>query len=193
MSRGPSSEKSILDKLSFRRSKESKDLLERRPDLLQKTKDSSGLDEPAFDVEDEEWDRVDPASEAANELDEDYAKVRKIFQAEEDARVEAAKDIMKPQAATESPGDYSGLDGPKFDESDTKFSDVLDEEDKEKISEAIAAPSLFDRIENWLERTPFIANGDFNFWKQYQVAVNELLLNRMTVFQRKKRRPKFLK
>jgi tryptophan 2,3-dioxygenase len=36
-------------------------------------------------------------------------------------------------------------------------------------------PSLFDRIQAWLERTPFLHFGDFDFWREYRGAVDAML------------------
>src|SRR5207302_1097131 len=36
-------------------------------------------------------------------------------------------------------------------------------------------PSLFDLIEGWLERTPFLNFGDFDFWREYRRAVDAML------------------
>lgn len=35
--------------------------------------------------------------------------------------------------------------------------------------------SLFDLVEDWLERTPFLEFGDFNFVNEYQIAVKNML------------------
>ena len=37
--------------------------------------------------------------------------------------------------------------------------------------------SLFTLIEKWLERTPFLASDDYNFWEQYKAAVSKMILN----------------
>jgi tryptophan 2,3-dioxygenase len=36
-------------------------------------------------------------------------------------------------------------------------------------------PSLFDLVERWLERTPFLDHGDFSFWDAFQRAVKARL------------------
>jgi tryptophan 2,3-dioxygenase len=36
-------------------------------------------------------------------------------------------------------------------------------------------PSLFEVLEKWLERTPFLQMGGFDFWNQYQQAVRRML------------------
>ncbi len=51
----------------------------------------------------------------------------------------------------------------------------FDEPQKSELEEIIAAGSLFDVVENWLERTPFLQWGDFKFLEQYQIAVEKML------------------
>lgn len=41
------------------------------------------------------------------------------------------------------------------------------------ISES--SPSLFDSVEKWLERTPFLEHEGYQFWIEYQTAVNNRL------------------
>lgn len=48
---------------------------------------------------------------------------------------------------------------------------------KDNVIQSESEPSLFDFIEQWLERTPFLETQTFDFWKQYQLAV-------MNMFQR---------
>ena len=47
----------------------------------------------------------------------------------------------------------------------------LSDEDRARVKAAEAAPSLFDLVESWLERTPFLDRGDFRFWEAYRMAV----------------------
>lgn len=49
------------------------------------------------------------------------------------------------------------------------------ESDREVVAETETPPTLFDEVEEWLERTPFLEHGDFNFWAAYQRAVRERL------------------
>jgi tryptophan 2,3-dioxygenase len=51
----------------------------------------------------------------------------------------------------------------------------LEPADRERLRAAAAAPSLSDQIEDWLERTPFIRAGDFDFGQVYRQAVVEML------------------
>lgn len=52
------------------------------------------------------------------------------------------------------------------------YTDRFDEDDKEAVLETAADPSLFDLLERWLERTPFLDRGGFDFWEAYQKAVH---------------------
>lgn len=36
-------------------------------------------------------------------------------------------------------------------------------------------PSLFDHVNRWLERTPFLEFDDFQFWRAYQTAVEDMI------------------
>jgi tryptophan 2,3-dioxygenase len=36
-------------------------------------------------------------------------------------------------------------------------------------------PSLYDLVQNWLERTPFLSLGDFDFWSAYRTAIENML------------------
>lgn len=42
------------------------------------------------------------------------------------------------------------------------------------ILKTMDEPSLWDRIESWLARTPFLKDASFNFWKEYRLAVIKL-------------------
>jgi tryptophan 2,3-dioxygenase len=50
------------------------------------------------------------------------------------------------------------------------------EEDRVAVTATEAEPSLFDLIERWLERTPFLDLEDFSFWEEFQKAVKDRLL-----------------
>lgn len=49
------------------------------------------------------------------------------------------------------------------------------EEDKEMVESLEEEPSLFDLVERWLERTPFLDHEDFDFWDAYRQAVHRRL------------------
>lgn len=48
----------------------------------------------------------------------------------------------------------------------------FDPEDREAVEGVEQRVSLFDLMERWLERTPFLDHGDFSFWEQYRDAVH---------------------
>ena len=54
---------------------------------------------------------------------------------------------------------------------------ILDQNDLNKVLESEKSESLFTLIEKWLERTPFLASEDYNFWEQYKAAVSKMIFN----------------
>jgi tryptophan 2,3-dioxygenase len=52
---------------------------------------------------------------------------------------------------------------------------VFANEKKDALESLEKGNSLFDLIEDWLERTPFLEFGNFNFISEYQKAVNSML------------------
>jgi tryptophan 2,3-dioxygenase len=57
------------------------------------------------------------------------------------------------------------------------FSAHLLPDQKQTIDKLATAPSLFEVLEKWLERTPFLEMKGFDFWQQYQAAVRAMLDN----------------
>ena len=55
------------------------------------------------------------------------------------------------------------------------YTSRLSAEDAARVEAAEKEPSLFDLIEGWLERTPFLNFGDFDFWREYRRAVDSML------------------
>lgn len=55
------------------------------------------------------------------------------------------------------------------------YTAVLSPEDQERVHAAEEGPSLFDHVERWLARTPFLHFGEFDFWEAYRVAVDQML------------------
>jgi tryptophan 2,3-dioxygenase len=55
------------------------------------------------------------------------------------------------------------------------FHVVFDDDKREYLRNLEADKSLLEVIENWLERIPFIAFGDFNFLEEYKKAVKRML------------------
>ena len=56
-----------------------------------------------------------------------------------------------------------------------EFKSRLNAVDRAVLSAESSRPSLFDLIERWLERTPFLAFGNFDFWSAYRPAVLAML------------------
>tara|TARA_Y100001970_G_C14200203_1_gene840657 strand:+ start:476 stop:1585 length:1110 start_codon:yes stop_codon:yes gene_type:complete len=49
--------------------------------------------------------------------------------------------------------------------------------------------SLFDLVEQWLERTPFLKLDNFNFWDQYRIAVEKMILNDKKIIEMNEKLP----
>ena len=52
------------------------------------------------------------------------------------------------------------------------YTDRFTSEDRDVVVSLENEPSLFDLVESWLERTPFLDHEDFHFWEAYQGAVH---------------------
>ncbi|MCX7877572.1 MAG: tryptophan 2,3-dioxygenase [Ignavibacteria bacterium] len=55
------------------------------------------------------------------------------------------------------------------------YLNTLDERHREVIMKTVNEPSLFELVEKWLERTPFIRRVDYDFWQSYRESVEEML------------------
>ena len=58
---------------------------------------------------------------------------------------------------------------------ETPYYSRLSKEHQDLIKAGHERPSLFSLVEAWLERTPFVGLGDFDFWKAYAGAVDAML------------------
>ncbi|MBK9255822.1 MAG: hypothetical protein IPM42_10070 [Saprospiraceae bacterium] len=58
---------------------------------------------------------------------------------------------------------------------DKPYSCVFDDRKKDALSELERSNSLLDLTEDWLERTPFLEFGNFNFIEYYRSAVRNML------------------
>lgn len=54
------------------------------------------------------------------------------------------------------------------------FYKSLNEDQQVEMHKVLEQPSLFESIEKWLERTPFLQNEEFSFWDSYKQAVNQM-------------------
>jgi len=64
---------------------------------------------------------------------------------------------------------------------DADFDKSLKPEQAEQVREIEKQPSLFDQVERWLERTPFLSMKGFDFWKTYQTSVENTLRDDLNV------------
>ena len=58
-----------------------------------------------------------------------------------------------------------------------RYNQFLDRVDAESVLKSENEPSLFELLESWLERTPFLQMDEFNFWESYQSAVKNMVDN----------------
>jgi tryptophan 2,3-dioxygenase len=59
--------------------------------------------------------------------------------------------------------------------SDAKYTSRLSDADADRVEQVEEEPSIFDLVQAWLERTPFVDTGMFDFWKAYREAVSDML------------------
>ena len=58
---------------------------------------------------------------------------------------------------------------------DAPYTSRFRKEDRARLEASERDPSLFDVLQRWLERTPFLSFGGFDFWKVYRKAVEAML------------------
>ena len=63
------------------------------------------------------------------------------------------------------------------------YSSVIKDKEKISVKNSENEKSLFELLESWLERTPFLSFKGFNFWDQYSDAVRSLLKKEKLVIQ----------
>ena len=49
----------------------------------------------------------------------------------------------------------------------------FEDDDRHMVEDVEKEPTLFDVVEKWLERTPFLDHEDFHFWDAYRSAVHD--------------------
>lgn len=65
--------------------------------------------------------------------------------------------------------------GDRLKDHAAQYTSRLSKNDAARVEAAENEPSLFDSIEGWLERTPFLNFGDYDFWREYRGAVDTML------------------
>ena len=65
--------------------------------------------------------------------------------------------------------------GERLQINDAPYTSRFSKEHAARVEASEKEPSLFDLIESWLERTPFLNFGDFDFWREYRRAVDAML------------------
>src|SRR5690606_27812483 len=63
------------------------------------------------------------------------------------------------------------------------YDGALKPDQRKEITALEEEPSLFDRVEKWLERTPFLKMQGFDFWITYKSAVESSLKNDHAIIQ----------
>ena len=58
---------------------------------------------------------------------------------------------------------------------DAPYTAWLSDEHRGAVEEAEQERSLVDHVESWLERTPFLEMGEYDFWDEYKTAVDRML------------------
>lgn len=64
-----------------------------------------------------------------------------------------------------------------------EFDDLLRAESQKAIRDAEKHPSLYEQIDRWLSRTPFVNSGNYKFWNSYRESVNKMLDDRAAFAQ----------
>ena len=64
------------------------------------------------------------------------------------------------------------------------YTSVIEKKEKPIVKNSERQESLFELLESWLERTPFLSFKGFNFWNQYSKAVREMLKKEKLVIQK---------
>lgn len=58
---------------------------------------------------------------------------------------------------------------------DLPFASVFEQSQQDELQRLASNRTLFDLVEEWLERTPFLQFGDFHFLRHYQTAVQNMV------------------
>ena len=66
------------------------------------------------------------------------------------------------------------------------YKDKIHKDEVNNIEKSESSESLFTLVEKWLERTPFLASEEYNFWEQYKSAVSKMILNDRKIIENNK-------
>ena len=66
----------------------------------------------------------------------------------------------------------------------------LAKDDRDHLLNIEKDKSLLELVEKWLERVPFIQDGKFDFWKEFQKSVNEMLKSDREIIEKNPSIPK---
>jgi len=69
------------------------------------------------------------------------------------------------------------------------YKEKINTEKLDAVKKSEDSKSLFDLVEQWLERTPFLEFDDFNFWDQYRIAVEKMILNDKKIIEMNEKLP----
>ncbi len=58
---------------------------------------------------------------------------------------------------------------------ETPFYKALAPEQQSQIHQTLSESTLFELVEKWLERTPFLVDDNFVFWKEYQKSARKMI------------------
>jgi tryptophan 2,3-dioxygenase len=61
------------------------------------------------------------------------------------------------------------------------YLNTLEEPHRKLIMETVQNPSLFELVQKWLERTPFLNSGNYSFWTSYKEAVDKMMENERNI------------
>ncbi len=75
----------------------------------------------------------------------------------------------------------------RYNEAD--YEAALDAPDRKTVGAAERAPSLFDVVEAWLARMPFVRSPEFDFWREYRANVTRMLDEDRETIERKAQLP----
>ena len=67
-----------------------------------------------------------------------------------------------------------------------KYTDFLSKAEVKLVEKYEKNKSLFDLVQEWLERTPFIKSKEFNFWESYKNAIKQMLDNDIKIIKKNK-------